>query len=165
MKIQTINESAFNQIEGVRQVIAHEHSYKFALLNLGDRLGDYGISWRSKLIEPIVQHSTPQNLVWIGVDQQLAAICLQSGRIALAMPLTSNILQILIMEHITAVLTENEVLLFNSNGSLRFNHRLPDIPENISIVSTKLVIKLVDGDSLTLDPQTGTLKQGAIAVS
>jgi hypothetical protein len=164
MKIQTINESEFNQIEGVRQVIAHEHSHKFALLNLGDRMGNYGLSWISQLVEPIIQHSTIQNLVWIGVDQQLAAISLQSGRIALAMPLTSNILQILILEQITAVLTENEVLLFNPNGSLRFNHGLPDIPEDISIVGTKLVIKLMEGDSLTLDPETGTLKEGAIAL-
>lgn len=164
MKIKTINESEFNQIEGVRQVIAHEHPHKFALLKLGDRIENYGLSWRSQLVEPIIQHSTTQNLVWIGVDQQLAAICLHSGRIALAMPLTSNILQIIMMELITAVLTENEVLLFNPNGSLRFNHGLPDIPEDISIVGTKLVIKLLEGDSLTLDPQTGTLKEGAIAL-
>lgn len=165
MKIQTISETEFNQIESVRQVIAHEHSHKFALLNLGDRIGNYGISWRSQLVEPILQLSTNQNLVWMGVDQQLAAICLQSGRIALAMPLTSNILQILIMEPITAVLTEHEVLLFNPNGSLRFNHGLPDIPEDIAIVGTKLVIKLMEGDSLTLDPQTGSFKEGAIALS
>lgn len=43
---------------------------------------------------------------------------------------------------ITVVLTENEVLLFKPNGSLRFNHGLPDIPEEIAIVGTKLVIKL-----------------------
>jgi hypothetical protein len=57
------------------------------------------------------------------------------------------------------------VLLFKPNGSLRFNHGLPDIPEEISIVGTKLVIKLLEGDSLTLDFQIGTLKEGAIALS
>ncbi len=164
MKIQTISESEFNQIESVRQVIAHEHSHKFARLSLGDQMGNYGLSWRSQLIEPIIQHSTTQNLVWVGVDQQLAAISLQSDRIVLAMPLTSNILQILNMEPITVVLTENEVLLFNPNGSLRFNHGLPDIPEDILITGTTLVIKLMEGDSLTLNPQTGTLKEGAIAL-
>jgi hypothetical protein len=164
-KIQTISKSAFDQIDGVRQVIAHEYSHKFALLDLGDRLGCYGLSWRSQLVEPIVELSTTQNLVWIGVDQQLAAVCLQSGRIVLAMPLTSNILQILFMEPITAVLTENEILIFNPNGSLRFNHGLPEIPEEVSIVGTKLLIRLIEGESLTLEPQIGVIKEGAIALS
>jgi hypothetical protein len=164
MKIQTISKSAFNQIEAVRQVIAHEYSHKFALLDLGDSLGCYGLSWRSQLVEPIVELSTTQKLVWIGVDQQLAAICLQSGRIVLAMPLTSNIIQILIMEPITAVLTENEILIFNPNGSLRFNHGLPDIPEEVSIVGTTLLIRLIEGNSLTLEPQIGVIKEGAIAL-
>ncbi len=33
-------------MEGVRQIIVHDYSHKFAILDLGERLGSYGMSWR-----------------------------------------------------------------------------------------------------------------------
>ncbi len=55
----------------------------------------------------------------------------------------------------TAVLTEHEILLFNPNGSLRFNHGLPDLPEQILMFDDNLIIKLMEGDSFRLNPTTG----------
>ena len=46
MKIKSIRESEFNLMEGVRQIIVHDYSHKFAILDLGEKLGSYGISWR-----------------------------------------------------------------------------------------------------------------------
>jgi len=163
MKLQIVEESEFNKIEGVRQVIVHDYSHKFATIDFGDILGRYGLSWRSTLVDPIVEFSTAQNTLWIGVDRQLAAICPQSGRLRLIMPLTSNILQLLILDTLTVVLSENEVLIFNPNGSIRYSKSLPDIPEEISIIGTDLVINLLSGDSLTINPQTGAFKQSALA--
>lgn len=74
------------------------------------------------------------------------------------MPLTANLIQIKIIQEVTAVLTENEILLFNPNGSLRFNHGFPDLASEIIIDEDYLMIKLMDGDSFKLNPQTGEFR-------
>lgn len=158
MKIQTIEKSDFAQIDGLRQVIAHDYARRFAVLDLGSPLGRYGLSWRSSLVEPIVELSPNGMAVWIGVDQQLAAICLNQGRICVSLTLNTNVLQILALGNLTIILTEDEVLLFNPDSSVRLIKGLPDLAEEISVVNTDLVIKLMEGKSLTLDSQTGTLK-------
>ncbi len=158
MKIQTIQESDFSQIEGSRQVIAHDYARKFAVIDLGSTLGCYGLSWRSNLVEPIVDLSPDGLSVWIGVDQQLAAICLYQGRIRVSLTLNTNILQILSIDELTAILTEDEVLLFNPDSSIRLIKSLPGLAEEISVVGTHLGVRLMGGISLTLDPQIGTLK-------
>ena len=158
MNIQTISESEFNKIEGIRQIIVHDHSHKFSILDLGEKLGYYGLSWRSFSLEPIVQVSSEENIVWIGIDQKLASICLQSGRLLVALPLTTYIVQIIIINRVTAVLTEEEILLFNPGGSIRFSEDLPDQGMGMSVVGENLVIKMLDGDSLTINPMTGIFK-------
>ena len=57
MKIQTINQVEFNQINAFRQVITHEYPRQFAILDFGNNLERYGISWNSDLIEPMVKLS------------------------------------------------------------------------------------------------------------
>jgi len=159
MKIHLISESEFNQIPAVRQIIVHEYARKFACLDLAETWGCYGISWCSELVDLNIELSTDKKLLWIGIDRQLAAICLQSGRICVAIPLTANLIEIKIIQEVTAVLTEHEILLFNSNGSLRFNHGFPDLPEQILIVDDNLAIKLMDGDCFRLNPKTGDIRQ------
>ncbi len=53
MKVQIINEVDFNQIDASRQLIAADYSRQFAIIDLGENLGVYGISWNSDLIKPI----------------------------------------------------------------------------------------------------------------
>ncbi len=158
MKLQTIEKSDFAQIDGSRQVIAHDHARRFAVLDLGSPLGRYGLSWRSSLVEPIVELSPNRVAVWIGVDQQLVSICLHQGRICVSLTLNTNVLQILAMDNLTTILTEDEVLLFNPDSSIRLIKGLPGLAQEISLVNTDLVIKLMQGKSLTLDSQTGILK-------
>jgi len=159
MQIHSISQSEFNQIPAIRQIIVHEYARKFACLDLGETLGCYGLSWCSELVDLTIEYSTDKNLLWIGIDRQLAALCLSSGRICVAMPLTANLIQIKIVQEVTAVLTEHEILLFNRNGSLRFNHGFPDLPEEIIINEDNLTIRLMDGDSFKLNPQTGEFRQ------
>lgn len=155
MNIQIIDESEFNKIEGSRRAIAHPHARQFAVLNLGDALGCYGLSWRSELVEPIVELSTDKRAVWVGVDQQVTAICLSQGQIHLSLALNSNLVQILTGNKHTAVLTEDEVLLFNPDFSIRLIKGLPDLAEEIVMVKSGLEIHLMSGKSLFLDTQTG----------
>jgi hypothetical protein len=156
MNIQIIGESEFKKIEASRRAIAHNDARKFAVLDLGDPLCCYGLSWRSELIEPIVEVSTDGLTVWVGVDQQVAAICLSQGQIRLSLPLNSNLVQILVWDKLTAVLTEDEVLLFNPDFSIRLIKGLPDLAEEIVMVDESgLEIRLMSGESLFVDTQTG----------
>ncbi len=159
MKIETISKSEFDKIPGIRQIVCHEYAQKFARLDLGEVLGDYGLSWRSQSVELSIEYSTNQEMLWIGIDRQLVAIGLESSRICLAMPLTGNLIQMAIIEKVTAVLTENEILLFNPNGSLRFNHGLPDFPEQFSIIGNNLAIQLMEGDRFSLNLETGQFRK------
>jgi hypothetical protein len=83
LNIQIIEELEFKKIEASRRAIAHDHDRKFAILDLGVTLNCYGLSWRSELVEPIVELSSDELAVWVGVDQQVAAICLSQGQIRL----------------------------------------------------------------------------------
>lgn len=159
MKIETISKAEFDKIPGIRQIICHEYAQTFACLDLGEVLGCYGLSWRGQLVELSIEHSHDKKLLWMGVEQQLVAICLERGRICLAMPLTGNLIQMAVIQKVTVVLTENEILLFNPNGSLRFNRGLPDVPDRFSAIDDNLVIELMEGDRFSLNLQTGQLRK------
>ena len=156
MKAHPISKLDFDKLEAIRQIIVHAHAHRYACLDLGE-LGSYGLSWRSQEVEPIVDRTKVGSLVWVGIDQQLAAINLSNGRLALVMPTTSNIVQLFTSIDFTVVLTEQEIFLFNSNGSLRFNYGLPEVGEEITRRDKNLEIRLMDGTSLMLNPQTGTV--------
>jgi hypothetical protein len=157
MNIQHIDDTQFRQISGIRQIIAHDHPRKFATIAF-EHLDPLGVSWRSDLVEPLVVLSPNQTIVWLGIDQQLVAFDLNQDRISLALPLNSNVVQIISTAALTVVLTELEVLLFNSERSLRCIQGLPDIGTDLKLQGTTLTIHLLDGDSLTLDSQTGVFK-------
>ncbi len=70
MKIQNIEQYKFDGIDKIRQIIVHEDARRFTLIDLGEQLGCYGLSWRSDLIEPIILLSPLQQILWIGIDQQ-----------------------------------------------------------------------------------------------
>jgi hypothetical protein len=161
MKIHNIDESQFHQIASIQQIITHEHARRFAAINL-DNLGECGLSWRSDLIEPMVMLSPNHYTAWIGIDQQLVAVDLIQGRIAVTLPLTSNVVQILPLSFVTVVLTELEVFIFNSDNSIRSIKGLPDIGSEISVQDTDLIIYLLEGDALILDSETGKLKETAM---
>ncbi|NES17533.1 MAG: hypothetical protein F6K41_00915 [Symploca sp. SIO3E6] len=162
MKIQLIDESQFKQIKGIRQIIVHDHARKFASLDL-DNLETLGLSWRSDLIEPLIMLSSDHSIAWIGVDQQLVALDLEQEKISVALPLNSNVVQILTSTSLTIVLTELELLLFNSDRSIRSIKGLPDIGSEILLQGTNLIVNLLEGNSLILDIETGIFKEPAMA--
>jgi hypothetical protein len=87
MKTKNIEQSKFNEIDKIRQIIVQEDARRFLLIDLGEKLGCYGLSWRSDLIEPIFVTSPSQQILWIGIDQQLAALNLNGGNILVSLPL------------------------------------------------------------------------------
>lgn len=161
MNIQLVSKSDFQQIEVTRRAIVNEHPHQFAVLNLGEYLGCYGLAWGSSIIEPIIQTSSNDSILWIGVEQRLTAISLRDGSICLSMPLHTPILQIQLVDDLIAVLTELEVMLFNSNCLLRSFLGLPDVAEDISFSGANFIIRLLDGITLTLNPDNATFNESA----
>lgn len=159
MKIKIIDRSEFEKIDSPRRVISHDYAHKFAAIDLGISLGYYGISWRSDLIEPIIKVSQNGSELWIGVDEKLAAINLHDGRIIVALPFTTYIVQILSLDSVTAVLTQEEVLIFNPEGAIRFSEALPDQGTRMSAIGEYLTIKMLERDSFTINLMTGHFQQ------
>lgn len=157
IELQFVEQIQFEKLDSSRQIITHEYPHQFAVLDLGEKLGKYGINWNSKLIQPFFKLSLDHQIIWLGVEQKLTAICCHSGRILLALPLTAYLIQLLTLEQVIVALTEQEVFLFNPNGSIRFNKALPDLAIALSTINNHLVIQLSEGDNLILDPNTGQL--------
>ena len=155
MKLNPIAESEFINIVPSRRIIAHDCPSKFAAFDLGSQR--YGLSWRSDIISPIVKLSPDGKTVWIGIDQQLAAVNLENGRVMVALPFTTYIVDLLTAESTTAVLTELELLLFNPGGAIRFSEELPDQGAGMSLVGDNLEIEMIEGEILTVNLMTGTI--------
>lgn len=161
MKIKHISKSEFDRIEGSRRIIVHDYPHQFAVLDLGKPLGYYGLSWRSSpIIQPEIQLSKDKLTLWVGVDQRLTAIDLQSGHMRMLMPLHNNLFQILPLDSRTIILTELEVLLFNNyDCSIQCIKALPEISADISVVGEDLAIRLMDDRCLILNLKTYKLKE------
>ena len=157
MEIQPISQSQFQQLPGVRQIISHDYARKYGAIVL-ENLETFELSWRSERVYPIVELSSDKTIAWLGVDQQLIALNLNQGRICVALPLNSNIVQVLTADSFTAALTELEVLIFNQDYSIRYSQGLPDIGSEIVLQDCNVYIELIDGNHLTLDVETGRLK-------
>jgi len=97
------------------------------------------------------------------VDQKITAINLKEGHICLSLTLTTPLDQILIKDNLTAILTEQEILLFNGDQSLRCFEFLPDLAEEISVLGKDFLIKMFD-DSRFILTSGGLLKKQSLAV-
>ncbi len=161
MNIQPISQAEFNQIEGVRRLIVHDYPHQFAILNLDERNGNYGLSWRSSpIIQPVIIQSKDERILWVGVDQKLAAIDLQDGRICLSMSLHTPLFQILPLDDCTVVLTELDILIFNNSDlSIRYLEGLPEIAADLTVHDGDLIIRLIDENRLILNLSTLDLKE------
>ncbi|BAZ17082.1 hypothetical protein NIES4071_89600 [Calothrix sp. NIES-4071] len=161
MKIQCIEKYQFSQIEQSKQIIVHENARRFAIIDLGEKLGCYGFSWRSDLLEPTIVVSSDKK-IWVGVDQRLVALNLHTGHIVVSLPLMTNILQIQAAKKVTVVLTESELLLFNLDGSIRFAKGLPELASEMSICDWDVKITDIEGNIWVVDIQTGAFKQSPV---
>jgi hypothetical protein len=157
MKTTNVDRSAIAALDGPRQLIVHDHPHRFAIVRLSDETGGFGLSWRSDSIEPQVVESDDRK-VWVGVDQRVAAVDGVKESIFLSLALNSNLLQLLTLGSIVLALTETEVIAFNQDGSIRFIHGLPDLPDSAVIDGIRLRISLIDGNVLSVDSETGVLQ-------
>jgi hypothetical protein len=62
------------------------------------------------------------------------------------------------------VLTESELLLFNSDGLIRLNKGLLELAVEMTIRDYDVEILDIEGNIWMIDIQTGTFKQSPVAV-
>lgn len=155
----SISEQEFNQIDGCRQIIADEHARRFAVLDLGNPHGCYGIGWNSELIDPEVVCSADERTIWVGVDQYLAAIDRLTGRIRISVKLQANLFEIMEMEKLIVVRAETEVLVFNPDFSILFDEIFLNVTEEILITGDDLMVRFMEGDVVMVNLNTGKFTQ------
>jgi hypothetical protein len=148
IKLIDVDRARFEELPSIRQVIYHPHARRYAIAHLDE--GEYGLSWSSNRIDPVVLEDT---LTWIGVDQKLVA--LRQGRIEVSLPLAFPLLEILGIGQTAIVITELEILVFNAEGSFRFTKGLLDIAANWLIEGDQIAIELLSKTTLRLNLQNG----------
>jgi hypothetical protein len=151
MNLKEVSENEFESIDCVRRVIYHDNSRRFAFIEIDNNHGKYGLSWCGDLIEPVIIDEPKSSLIWIGVDQQLVAISRLRGNVILSLQLTSNLVDILNGNSITAVLTESELFIFNFDGSLHQIKTLPEIGSGLSVADDTLFVDLIDGEIVSIN--------------
>jgi hypothetical protein len=154
MNIVEISEKEFEDIDCAKQIISHDNPRKFALVEIDKSHGKYGLSWRSDLIKPVIRDAPASLAIWIGVDQRLVAVSKSEGNVIVALSLDSNLVDIISNNLTTAVLTETELFLFNSDGSARLVKALPEIGSGISVTDNIFYIEMIDGETLNVDLDT-----------
>lgn len=151
MKLINANRDQFEALAPIRQIISHPHARRYAIAQI-DPWGNYGLSWQSDLIEPVILESA---LTWIGVDQKIVA--LHQGKMQAALPLTFPLLEILEIGQAIVVITELELFIFNPDGSLRFTKGLSDVVATWSVEADYLSIELFDQTTIQLNLQVGKM--------
>jgi hypothetical protein len=151
MKIQEISKETFENIDCARQIIYHDHSRRFASLEIDDTHGKYGLAWYSDLIWPVIIDEPKDLLIWIGVDQQLVGINKSRGNIVVSWHLFYIFVDMLEHNSMLFALTELELIVFNSSGSLSQIKDLPEISLGLSVCNDMLSIDLIDGETLNIN--------------
>lgn len=151
MKIQDISREEFEVLDRSRKLVVHDHPRRYALLDLNEGGGRFGLCWRSDQIEPLLQTSPDDEILWLGVDQHLVAVELKSGRVRLSMALDTSLLQMVAEKDFIVVLTENEVQVYNWDGPSRMTKGLLDLPDFATFKGGVLTVRLVDGTAVTLE--------------
>jgi hypothetical protein len=161
MNVQLLDRLQFQSIHSIRRVIVHDNPQKFASIAVG-QLSPVGISWRSELVEPIVVCTMDDSIAWLGVDQQVVALDLNADRVAIALSLSSNLVQIVTAPLFTVILTELDIFIFNADRSMRCFKGLPDVAIQLSLEGSTAIVQLVDGNSIAVNIETGVIKESIL---
>jgi hypothetical protein len=141
--VKPISSEEFDLWQPALKVIVHDHARRFARVSLDLCPHEFAISWRSDSIEPVV-HRCNKSELWLGVDQR--AVCIaHDGTIVASIGLSSFLVDIACLKACVAVLAETDVVLFNTDHSIRKIHGLRDNANSISEIDGKIFVKFEDG--------------------
>jgi len=142
MKIVPISESCYLKYEGCRRIIHHDNARAFAEVDIGQRAGSFALAWRSDLVVPTAVAN--RGMWWVGIDQKIAAIQEQTGRICFSMTLIDNLSDILFGDRVVIIACETEILVLNDDYSIREIHGVPDGIKAVRMTGNRLEITTLE---------------------
>lgn len=152
MKLREISEEEFDNLPESKKILCHEieYSHKYAFLSANHSVEPVLLCWRSEIVKPEIIDNEQSPLLWFGIDQQILALNKSDGRVALALLLPSNLLELRIIKNSVVLRTEFEIYSFNLSGLVQMIYNLPEISESIQIYSHVLRVTMIDGQSMDL---------------
>jgi hypothetical protein len=84
MQMIDVDRATFEKLDPTRRIINADYARRFAIIRLNS-FGEYGLAWRSELIEPSITRSN--SMLWIGIDENLVALSLEQGIVSVALTL------------------------------------------------------------------------------
>jgi len=139
----TISEHEFLSGDPIFRVIVHDHPRQFGSLRLPEASHILTLSWRSDLIEPIIESDSSS--IWIGVDQRIVCVS-PLGTILFSMGLDSFLLQIKHFQACTVALCETQVIAINHDHTIRKMCYLREIPDSVEMKNNELIVMYLDGE-------------------
>jgi hypothetical protein len=152
-KLRLVTNISQTEFEGwlpALKVIVHDHARRFAAVSHEASSQKFAISWRSEIVDPVVVTGGYSEL-WIGVDQHVVCIA-NEGNVIVSINLASSLLNIICFQNCVVVLCETEVVLFNTDQSIRKIQGLHDIPNDITECYGNLIVTFEDGTQQIVNP-------------
>jgi len=147
-KLIETNESAFQATHPVRRIISHEHARRFAIIELNHRVGQLAVSWRSDLIQPSVVMDDNTRVIWIAVDERVAAVACD-GQILFSMATSTPVLSLeLLSDSIIIVISESQAVVINRDCCIQAIIDFPDIAQNFKLGKKRLTVEFSDGNTV-----------------
>lgn len=142
-RLRQITDSQFFERPEAEQVIVHENARRFAELSLSGSVGQsYVRAWASDHIEPV--SVCWRSDTWVGVDQR--AVCIDArGRVAFAASVACSLLDIKPLDNCIAILCDAELLLVNTDYTVRRTLILAEVPDSVIVEAGRIIVVGVDG--------------------
>jgi hypothetical protein len=142
--VKTVTEADFAASGHLRRLFVHDNARRFGALELPKSTIEVIFSWRSDRIEPTVVVDDEAAVVWIGVDERVAAIR-NDGQVCFLLPLPSPLLTIVAFARGVIVVCELTALVVNHDGTIAKSLEFCEIPEDVEVHDNQLVVGFIDG--------------------
>jgi hypothetical protein len=141
------NESAFQATDPVRRIFSHENARRFAVIKPSRSVGQFAISWRSDLIQPSVVMDDNSQVIWIAVDERVAAVA-SDGQILFSMATNTPVLSLEQLSDSIVAISEGQAVVINRDCCIRVIIDFPDIVQNFKVAEKRLMVEFADGNTV-----------------
>lgn len=141
------NESAFQATDPIRRIFSHEHARRFAIIEPIRGVGQLAISWRSDLIQPSVVMDDNTQVIWIAVDERVAAVA-SDGQILFSMATNTPVLSLEQLSDSIAVISEGQAVVISRDCCIQAIIDFPDVAQNFKLVEKQLTVEFFNGNTV-----------------
>lgn len=148
IRLRNLLQEDADVLSVAQQLIIHKHPRRYAVLDIGDGFGTFLLTWCSDEIEPVLHVVQEENQLWIGIDERIAVVNLNTGYVELSIKVDSYFSEFFSYKDFMVVLCATGFIAFNYSCSIRSFAVLPDITSSCNFVDGKLAIEILDGQTL-----------------